>query len=212
MDPQLLIFDLDGTLVDSRADLAAAVNHMRGGFGLAPLPPDTVEGYIGDGVAKLVERSLQGAPIDFGEALRAVREYYLAHLAVHTRLYDGVGEGLRRLAAVHALAVLTNKPGDAARALLRHFDLSGLFRAVVGGGDAGALKPDPAGVYRCMASAGADAAHTWMVGDHHVDLAAAKNAGIRSAFVRYGFGEARDGEPDAYFSSFPELVGYFSPP
>jgi len=210
MQAQLLIFDLDGTLIDSRADLAAAINHMRIHFGLEPLLLDTVVGYIGNGVRRLVEGSLQGSDVDMEEALRIYKEYYYSHLTVDTTLYEGVEQGVRRLAAAgHKLAVLTNKPGDPSRRILDHFGISGVFSAIIGGGDVENLKPEPDGVHRCMEVSGVDSANTWMIGDHYTDLAVAHNAGIRSAFVRYGFGEERGHKPDVYFASFSELVGYF---
>jgi phosphoglycolate phosphatase len=209
-EPQLLIFDLDGTLIDSRKDLAAGINHMRAHYGLEPLPLKTVSGYIGNGVRQLVERSLQGVGVDIDDALRINKEYYFSHLTVHTYLYPGVEEGIRQLAqAGHELALLTNKPGDPSRAILRHFDLDGLFTSVIGGGDVANLKPEPDGAFQCLATAATDASNAWMVGDHYTDLETAQNAGIKSAFVRYGFGEERGFKPDAYFVSFSELVEYF---
>lgn len=213
MTPQLLIFDLDGTLVDSREDLTEAINHMRAHYGLAPLAVETVTGYVGDGVRKLIERSLQGAGVDVGEAMAINKEYYLAHLTVHTTLYPGVAEGLRRLVqAGHKLALLTNKPGDPSRTIMKHFGLDGLFSAIVGGGDVPNLKPAPDGIFQCLEAAGMPAAKAWMVGDHCTDLAVAENAGIKSAFVRYGFGAERGYKPTVYFASFPDLVGYFVGP
>jgi len=210
VEPQLLIFDLDGTIIDSRADLAVGINHMRTLFGLEPLPMETVVGYIGNGVRRLVEGSLQGADVDVDEALRINKEYYYSHLTVHTTLYEGVELGLRRLtAAGHKLAVLTNKPGDPSRQILEYFGIGDAFAAIIGGGDVENMKPDPDGIYRCMEIAGAHAANTWMIGDHYTDLGVADNAGIKSAFVRYGFGEERGYKPDVYFASFSELVGYF---
>lgn len=210
MNPQLLIFDLDGTLIDSRADLAEGINHMRGHYGLAPLPFETVGGYIGNGVRLLVERSLQGVAVDFEEALQIYTNYYYSHLTVHTTLYEGVAEGILRLAAAgHKLALLTNKPGDPSREILKHFDLDGYFNTITGGGDIDKLKPEPEGVLHIMELTAMDSSNTWMVGDHYTDLAAAENAGIECAFVRYGFGEERGYKPTQYFASFPELVGYF---
>lgn len=212
-ETQLLIFDLDGTLIDSRADLAAGINHMRAQFGLAPLAVETIGGHVGNGVRKLVERSLPEGGVDLDEALRMNLDYYLSHLTVHTTLYPGVEEGLRQLAqAGHPLALLTNKQGESSRAIMRHFGLDGLFGAIVGGGDVAHLKPEPDGIFHCLEHSGMDASSAWMVGDHYTDLAVAENAGIRSAFVRYGFGEERGHEPTAYFASFPELVGYFVGP
>ena len=210
MTAQLLIFDLDGTLIDSRADLAAGINHMRIHFDLEPLPLETVVRYIGNGVQRLVEGSLQGSEVDVREALRINKEYYYSHLTVHTTLYEGAEQGIRRLtAAGHKLALLTNKPGDPSRQIMEYFGIADAFTSIIGGGDVENLKPEPDGVHRCMEVSGADAANTWMIGDHCTDLAAADNAGIKSAFVRYGFGEERGYKPDVYFASFSELVGYF---
>lgn len=210
MNTQIIIFDLDGTLIDSRRDLAAGVNHMRAHYGLSPLSLEVASSYIGDGVRKLVERSLQGADVDVDEALRINKEYYFSHLTVYTSLYMGVAGGLRRLASAgHKLALLTNKPGDPSRAILRHFELDHFFTSIIGGGDVAHLKPEPDGVFKCLEAAGMDSADAWMIGDHCTDLAVAKNAGVKSAFVQYGFGEERADKPDAYFASFPELVEYF---
>jgi phosphoglycolate phosphatase len=210
MESQLIIFDLDGTLIDSRADLAASVNHMRSNYGLEPLPLEVVSGYVGDGVRKLVERSLQGAEVDVDEALEINKAYYLSNLTVHTCLYDGVAAGIRQLVeAGHKVALLTNKPGDPSREILKHFGLTDCFTAIVGGGDVPNLKPEPDGVFQCLEISGISASNAWMVGDHHTDLAAAQNSGIRSALVEYGFGHAGTYKPDAQFASFPELVGYF---
>ncbi len=210
MEPKLLIFDLDGTLIDSRADLVAGINHMRTHYGFDPLPLETVVGYIGNGVRKLVEGSLQGAEVDVDEALRINKKYYYSHLTVHTTLYRGVAEGIRELSkAGHRLAVLTNKPGDPSREILDSFGLSDRFLTVIGGGDINHLKPDPEGILCCLQRAGMGMPDAWMIGDHYTDLAVAKNAGIKSAFVRYGFGEERGYQPDQYFASFSDLVGYF---
>jgi phosphoglycolate phosphatase len=210
MKSKLLIFDLDGTLVDSRADLAAGINHMRNSFGLEPLPLATISQYVGNGVRKLVERSLQGAAVDVEEALRINKAYYFSHLSVHTTCYPGVQTGLRQLVeAGHTLALLTNKPGDPSREILRHFKIEDHFSSVIGGGDVAHLKPEPDGVFQCLEEVGMALSDAWMVGDHYTDLSVAKNAGIKSAFVRYGFGEERGFEPDIRFDSFSELVEYF---
>ncbi|MEE9369537.1 MAG: HAD hydrolase-like protein [Pontiella sp.] len=210
MNPQLIVFDLDGTLIDSRADLTAGINHMRLHYGLDPLSIETVSGYIGNGVRLLVERSLQGAEVDVDEALQINKKYYFSHATVHTRVYEGVEQGIPALAkAGHKLALLTNKPGDPSRDILQHFGLTEHFFAIIGGGDIEHLKPEPDGILKCLELSGVNAANAWMVGDHYTDLAVAVNGGIKSAFVRYGFGEERGYKPDAYFASFSELVGYF---
>jgi phosphoglycolate phosphatase len=210
MEPQLLIFDLDGTLIDSRADLTSGINYMRAQYSLGPLSVPTVSGYIGDGVRKLVERSLQGAEVDCDEALLLMKEFYFSHATVDTTLYDGVREGVEILhQAGHRLALLTNKPAEPTRIILDHFGLTGFFVEIIGGGDLPNMKPEPDGIYHCMVSTGLGKGSTWMIGDHCADLGAAAQAGVQGAFVSYGFGEERGHKPDAYFASFPELVGYF---
>jgi len=207
----LLIFDLDGTLVDSRADLAAGINHMRSCFGMGALAQDVISSYIGSGVRDLVLRSLQGADVPFEEALDAHKRYYGTHLAVHTTTYPGVRDGIAALHdAGHKLALLSNKPGDASRAVLQHFGLSDYFTVMIGGGDIGKLKPEPDGINAILEKTGMSVSQTWMIGDHHTDLEVAKNAGVRSAFAGYGFGDSRDLEAGVSFASFSELVTYFT--
>ncbi|WP_372807403.1 HAD family hydrolase [Pontiella sp.] len=210
MEPQLIIFDLDGTLIDSRADLTAGVNHMRAHYGLEPLSLETVSGYIGNGTRELVERALQGAAVDVDEAMAINKAYYGDHLVVDTYLYDGVAEGIPELVkAGHKVALLTNKPGDPSREILRLFGLRDYFCAVVGGGDVPNLKPEPDGIFACAEAAGMALADAWMVGDNYTDLAVAENAGVKNAYARYGFGDPLDHKADVYFASFSELVGYF---
>ncbi len=210
MDSQLLIFDLDGTLIDARGDLTAAVNRMRAHYGLGELSLETVSGYIGNGMRKLVERSLQGSDVPLDDAMQIYPELYYSNLTTHTFLYDGVAEGIPALvAAGHKVALLTNKPGDPSRKILAHFGLDSCFSAIIGGGDVPNLKPEPDGIYECLEIAEIEKCSTWMIGDHYTDLAVAENAGVKSALVQYGFGDERDYKPDLYFASFPELVDYF---
>jgi phosphoglycolate phosphatase len=210
MKPQLLIFDLDGTLIDSRADLAASINHMRASFGYDPLPKATISSFIGNGVRKLVERSIRSTNIDLDEAMARNKAYYFSHLVEKTTCYPGVKEGIPKLAkAGHMLAVLSNKPGDPTRSILTHFGLSTYFNPIIGGGDIPVLKPDPEGVFHCMQTAKVEASRTWMIGDHCTDLAVAKNAGVRSGFAEYGFGDAKELSFDQKFSTFSQLVDFF---
>jgi phosphoglycolate phosphatase len=209
MNSPLFIFDLDGTLIDSRADLTAAINHMRTSFGLDELPLETVSGFIGNGARKLVERAVSDAQVDVDEAFERNKEYYLSHLTVHTTCYPGVQEGIKALAERGCkMAVLTNKPGASSRIILDHFGLSPYLVTTIGGGDISALKPDPAGAFRCIELADASKENCWMVGDHYTDLSVAKNAGIQSIFARYGFGEMRGFKPTQSIDSFSELLNF----
>jgi len=210
MKKQLLIFDLDGTLADTRADLATGINRMRAHYNLPPLPLETVTGYIGDGIRKLVERSLQGAAVDVDEALALNKKCYAEHLLDETALYPGVADGLRRLAeAGHALAVLSNKPGDPSRIILKHLGVDRLFFRIIGGGDVPNLKPATDGISALMEESGAVAESVWMIGDHHTDLEVAHNAGIKSGFVTYGIGNPGEFTADQVWNGFEELTGYF---
>ncbi len=208
MKKQLLIFDLDGTLADTREDLATGVNLMRGQYGLSPLDVDTVTGYIGDGIRKLVERSLQGAEVDLDEAVALDKVCYAKHMFDKTCLYSGVEEGLKDLSG-NALAVLSNKPGGATRAILEHLGVDGLFFRMLGGGDLPNLKPAPDGIEALIEESGVSKESTWMIGDHHTDLEVAHNAGVKSGFVTYGIGHPGEFTADQTWHGFNELVEFF---
>lgn len=206
----LLIFDLDGTLIDSRQDLCAGVNLMRNHYGLPPLPVDTVSDYIGDGIRNLVTQSLQGVEADIDEAMRLDLQFYMQHLHDTTVPYPGVTEGLSALhKAGHILALISNKPMEACTDLLRYFRISDLFAAVLGGDSTARLKPDPEPIFVVMRKTGTAARDTWMIGDNHTDLASARRAGVRTAFVRYGIGRAAQESPEKTFDTFDELTRYF---
>ena len=208
MKKQLLIFDLDGTLVDSSADLTTGINLMRAHYNQSPLERETVTGYIGDGVRKLVERSLQGLDVDVDEALALDKQFYAEHMLDETQLYPGVEEGLKLLAG-NELAVLSNKPGDPTRSILKHLGADGLFFRMLGGGDLPSLKPAPDGLEALMAESGISAENTWMIGDHHTDLEVAHNAGVKSGFVTYGIGHAGEFTADQTWHGFQELTDFF---
>ena len=137
-------------------------------------------------------------------------DYYCAHMTDLTYLYEGVEEGLVKLVdAGHQVAVMTNKNGGPARSILDQLGVGNLFCAVVGGGDVEHLKPHPDGIHACMDAAGISTENVWMVGDHYTVLESARNAGVKSAYVHYGFGDPREYRANEYFASFCDLVGYF---
>ena len=211
MRPQLLIFDLDGTLADTRADLATGINLMRAHYGLPPVSMERVESYIGDGVRSLVERSLQGAAVDIDQALALNRKFYAEHMLDKTVLYPGVAEGLKKLSADgHQLAVLSNKPGEPSRVIVKHLGVGELFFRIIGGGDVPNLKPEPDGILALMKEAGVLPENTWMLGDHHTDLEVAHNAGVKSGFVTYGIGNPGEFNADQVWNGFAELVDFFT--
>ena len=212
MKSQLFLFDLDGTLIDSRADLAAATNRMRERHGLAPLPIDTVASYVGDGVRTLALRALEGAPVDPDLAAREIGAAYAEHLTDHTAAYPGVDAGLRALrAAGHVLALVTNKPGPHARRLFEHFGWTPLFAVLLGGGDLPELKPSPLPLQEAMRRTGHVPGNSWMVGDHHTDLEAARRAGVRSIYLASGIGHPGEEKPDLTFPDFGAFAARFLP-
>lgn len=187
--PRAVLFDLDGTLVDSRADLALGVNLTRVDLGLPPLDPGLVAGYVGDGVRRLLERALPECPERLEEALALNRGHYGAHLLDATRLYPGAARALDALADLgFALAVVTNKPAEFTRPILEGLGVLDRFAAVVAGGDAPALKPDPAPLRLALEACGCGPEGSWIAGDHRTDLEAGRRCGLRRCLCRYGFG------------------------
>ena len=208
--PQLFLFDLDGTLIDSRADLAAATNAMRARHGLPALPLEKVASYVGDGVRVLAQRALEGAPVDPDLAARELSAAYAEHLTDRTTAYPGVDAGLRALrAAGHDLALVTNKPAPHARRLMDHFGWTPLFAAILGGGDTAELKPSPLPLQTAMQRTGHGPESTWMVGDHHVDLAAARRAGVKSIYLESGIGHPGAETPDLVCPDFAAFTAQF---
>lgn len=189
----LVVFDLDGTLVDSRLDLAESTNALLATYGAPALPVDRVTMMVGEGARKLVEQALAAAGLDPSEpeALPRFLEIYGRRLLGHTRPYAGIPEALATLGADVPLAVLTNKPGALTQRLLDAFDLSRHFRQVIGGDSRWGRKPDPAGLRALMQAGGAEADATWLVGDSMIDVETARRAGTRMCVVLYGFGQLR---------------------
>jgi phosphoglycolate phosphatase len=186
----LVVFDLDGTLIDSSRDLAAALNQTLDRLhpGTPALSVDEVRAMIGDGALKLITRALRAvglrdAPQD---ALPVFLDCYRVRLLEETRLYPGVLQMLEALASRH-LAVLTNKPGDFSRVILEGLEVARFFRRVYGGGDLPAKKPDPVGLQRLLAEAGVTPDRAVMVGDSAIDVRTGRAAGVRTIGARYGF-------------------------
>jgi phosphoglycolate phosphatase len=197
---RLIAFDLDGTLIDSRRDLAESANQLIGELGGAPLPVETIGDMVGEGARLLVRRALAASGIaDTPGALPRFLEIYDDRLLNHTRVYAGI-PGVVRAARRHArLAVLTNKPARPTERILAALDLRELFDDVVGGDGPLPRKPDPASLQALMQRAGATATNTLLVGDSTIDHETAKRASARCCLAVYGFG----------FRSFPaeQLTG-----
>jgi phosphoglycolate phosphatase len=211
---RLFIFDLDGTLIDSKLDLALSVNATRAAFKLGPLPHEQIYGYIGDGAPMLIRRALDHTEDDalVEQALGFFLRYYHEHMLDNTVAYPGVREGLERLAGGgRVLAVLTNKPVRFSREILAGLKLDRHFRLVYGGNSpalAGRKKPDPMGVEVILRETQAAKDEALVVGDSEIDVLTARNAGTRVCGVTYGLGShlLDDYPPDLRVDSLTELA------
>lgn len=215
---RLLIFDLDGTLVDSRLDLANSVNAMLRHFGKPTLPNEVIASYIGDGAPMLVRRSL-GDPDDESyvqKALEFFLLYYREHKLDNTYVYAGIKEALDTIRASRngspvKMAVLSNKPVVPSRAIVEALDLGDYFFQVYGGNSFHTKKPDPAGVQALLAEAGTPPEQTAIIGDSYIDVVTASNAGIYSVGVNYGFAPHTfvEAQPDVLIDEPQELAEVF---
>jgi len=187
---ELLIFDLDGTLIDSKQDLAHAVNAARRHMGLQPIQDELVYSYVGNGAPTLMRRVM--GPEASEEEVKTALEYFMAYYKDHmldcTTLYPGVREALDALhAAGMRMCVLTNKPVRFSELLVQGLGLGEHFFRVYGGNSFEQKKPDPEGVYKLLEEAGVGRERAMMVGDSDVDVRTARNAGIVACGVTYGF-------------------------
>jgi phosphoglycolate phosphatase len=189
----LVVFDLDGTLVDSRQDLADSTNAVLESYGATPLAMAEVVNMVGEGARVLVQRALiaAGVTTDLDEALRRFHEAYRPRLMATTRPYDGVDVMLAALKPRVTLAMLTNKPLAPSQQLVDAFGWSSHFIRVVGGDGPEPRKPDPAGMFALIAQAGATPETTMLVGDSLVDVETARRAGTAICVAQYGFGNVR---------------------
>lgn len=205
-----VFFDMDGTLIDSKADLAATVNHTRRDLGLEELPQETVIGFVGQGARYLLEHAI---PERTGDVIVEIfRSHYAEHCCETVTLYPGVRETLTELVRRGwLLGVNTNKPNFATRMILEKFGLLRLFGdAIVAGGDCAEMKPSALPLRECAARLRGHrlSSHDWMVGDSWTDLDCAANAGVKGAFCSYGFGQLRESRYTVRISRFEELLRY----
>lgn len=207
----LLVLDLDGTLIDSSLDLALAVNATRQRFGLDPLSLDRVASYVGNGAEMLIRRALQpDAPEQtVRDGLQFFLQYYRENMLVNTRLYPGVREALEGWrAAGKKMAVLTNKPVMFSRDLVAGLGIAEFFARLYGGNSFESKKPDPYGLNLIMWELQTARDRTLMIGDSSVDVLTARNAGTACAGVTFGL-RPQDFEiypPDALVDDLRKLV------
>src|SRR6266566_2198990 len=184
-----LVFDLDGTLIDSKRDLVLSVNATLRELGRAELAEDLVASYVGSGAPILISRALGGAsqPDELERALKFFLGHYEEHKLDFTKEYPGVRETLEQLRGV-PMAVLTNKPVNISVRIMEGLGLAQFFTAIYGGNSFATKKPDPLGANTILGELGAAAGETAMVGDSEVDVQTARHAGMISAIVNFGFG------------------------
>jgi phosphoglycolate phosphatase len=212
---KLLIFDLDGTLVDSRLDLIHSVNAMLQHFHRPELPGEVVAGYVGDGAPMLVRRAL-GDPDDdrfVEEALEFFLSYYRVHKLDNTHVYDGVQEALEAIrdaegGAERRMAVLSNKPVNPSRAIVDALGLGEFFIRVYGGNSFHTKKPDPLGVHTLLEETGTRSDEAVMIGDSSIDVITGRNANLWTCGVTYGFAPRTldDAPPDVVVDTPKELA------
>lgn len=212
--PRAVVFDLDGTLVDSVADVAAALTGVLREAGIHPLSEDEVRGLMGHGAPGLLRGALRLRRCDSAEAEWMTRRFldrYAAAPAVHSTAYPGAVETVAALAAAGIpVGICTNKAAWTARAVLRALGFAPHVGAVVGGDSGHGMKPDPAPLLACIAELGAAPEDTVYVGDHHVDITTARAAGVRVLAVPFGYGDVAMLEPDgilADYAALPEMLG-----
>jgi phosphoglycolate phosphatase len=206
----LVIFDLDGTLIDSSRDLANSVNATRAHLGLAPIDHETVYSYVGNGAPVLIRKAL--GPDYTDDAVESALQYFLAyyreHMLDNTGLYTGVREVLDRFRdAGITMAVLTNKPVRFSQAIVDGLGLKDHFRRVYGGNSFEQKKPHPVGIERLMEEFGAARDKTVMVGDSSVDVQTARNARVTACGVTWGFQpETFTGDPPDFLVDSPDQL------
>jgi phosphoglycolate phosphatase len=210
----LLIFDLDGTLIDSRTDLANAVNATRAEWRRGPLSDELIFSYVGNGAPVLIQRAMgpEASADEVAAALEFFMAWYRQHALDATVLYPGVHEGLDRLHAAGAkMAVLTNKPVRISQRIVQGLGIAHLFRQVYGGNSFEHKKPHRIGIDTLRAELDALDAETWMVGDSYVDVQTARNAGVGACGVAWGFQPEtfREFPPDILVERMDELADRF---
>jgi phosphoglycolate phosphatase len=202
-----IIFDLDGTLIDSLTDLANSVNHTLGQLNLPLHTVDEVKSFVGDGVQKLIRRALGQDHMDrFEDAFKIFMDHYAIHCTDNTSLYPGVAETLPALAKIYTLAILTNKSVGFSKNILAALKVDSYFKEVLGGDSLPTKKPDPAGIFFLAEKWALDpVGEMIMVGDHATDIEVGHRAGCKTVFLEEGIGQLRGVEPDFTIKSIMEL-------
>jgi len=217
---ELVIFDLDGTLIDSRLDLVHSVNAALRHIARPELPDDVIASYVGDGAPILIQRALGPEAADEALVRRGLEfflSYYREHKLDHTTVYSGIPEALAAIlnsanGVPRKLAVLTNKPVIPSRAIVDALGLGQFFSQVYGGNSFGTKKPDPEGARKLLDESDVRPQQAAIVGDSHVDVRTGRNAGLWTVGVTYGFATRtlEHEAPDVLVDSAQEMGAFFS--
>jgi phosphoglycolate phosphatase len=217
---KLVIFDLDGTLIDSRLDLVHSVNAALRHIGRPELPDEVIASYVGDGAPILIQRALGGEAVEealIKKGLEFFLSYYREHKLDHTTVYAGIPEALAAIqqsanGTPRKLAVLSNKPVHPSRAIVEALGLGKFFSQIYGGNSFPSKKPDPEGARKLLEEYGVEPQHAAMIGDSHVDVNTGRNAGMVTVGVTYGFAPHTLGDepPDVLVDHPSELATLFS--
>jgi phosphoglycolate phosphatase len=217
---ELVIFDLDGTLIDSRLDLVHSVNAALRHIQRPELPDDVIASYVGDGAPILIQRALGGEAIDealIRKGLEFFLTYYREHKLDHTTVYPGIREALAAIqnsgnGNPRKMAVLSNKPVNPSRAIVEALGLGQYFAQIYGGNSFPTKKPEPEGALKLVTEAGVRPEQAAIVGDSHVDIRTGRNAGLWTVAVTYGFAPhtLEVEAPDVVVDHPTELVEVFS--
>lgn len=186
----IVIFDLDGTLVESRKDIVTSINLMRANFSLSPLSHETVTSYIGDGNRTLVEKAIINENININDAFQKFNSYYLEHLLDETRLYKGTIEALEKIKALgFNMAIVSNKNEEYTKIICEKLNILKYFNPIIGGDTYPEHKPSPFGLLKVIEISNSLKENSWMVGDSQSDIRAGINAEIKTCFCKFGFGK-----------------------
>ena len=221
---KLVIFDLDGTLIDSRLDLVHSVNAALRHIGRPELPDEVIASYVGDGAPILIQRALGGEVVDEAlvrKGLEFFLTYYREHKLDHTTVYAGIADALaaiqhsqngRSQPLARKMAVLSNKPVNPSRAIVEALGLGPFFTHIYGGNSFATKKPDPEGARKLLEEIGVRPEQAAIIGDSHVDIRTGRNAGLWTVGVTYGFAPHTLGEcpPDVLVDSPQELAQVFA--
>ena len=207
--PKNFYFDMDGTIIDSRSDLAATVNHTRSDMGLEPLKEEEVLIHVGRGAKHLLECAIPESTMELSKRLEIFMSHYAEHMLERVTLYPGVEETLELLASRGCrLGINTAKPAFAVKAILEKFDIARFFGAgVVAVGDCKEMKPSPLPLRQCASQLGVELSpEDWMVGDNWTDVECGVNAGVKTAFCSFGFGFLSSVPPTRQIATFADLL------